>query len=369
MANPRRLEHGRGVSWEITYRVEGRMVRQRFPTKAAALDALAAARVEIRRGTHLAPVESKTTLAAYTARWAQGLQVARSTRDHYDVIVRRHIIPALGRRPLNTLRRTDIVIFVAELVDKGLAASTIESIYNLLAMILRAAVYDRMLAVSPCFRIKLPPRPPRRLAAFTPGEVRLLLEHVKPEHRALLATAVGTGMRQGELLGLRAHRINFLRRELSVEEQCLTPSGGAPYLTPRLKTPASRRVVPLPPFALEALSIHISARGTREDGVMFRNPHGGLWRRGAINSCFWKPTLVRAGLPTSYGMHALRHTYASGLIAEGLHPRVIQARLGHKSIVETMDTYGHLFPDQNEETADALQRLFGEAPSAKENRG
>lgn len=133
-----------------------------------------------------------------------------------------------------------------------------------------------------------------------------------------------------------------------------------PYLTTRLKTPASRRVVPLPGFALEALSVHISARGTREDGVLFRNPHGGLWRRGAINTCFWKPTLVRAGPPTSYGMHTLRHTYASGLIAEGLHPRVIQARLGHKSIVETMDTYGHLFPDQNEETTATLERLFGE---------
>jgi hypothetical protein len=71
-------------------------------------------RHESKSRTHLAPVESKTTLAAYTARWAQGLQVARSTRDHYDIIVGRHIIPALGRRPLNTLRRTDIVIFVAE---------------------------------------------------------------------------------------------------------------------------------------------------------------------------------------------------------------------------------------------------------------
>jgi integrase len=232
-------------------------------------------------------------------------------------------------------------------------------------MILRSAVYDRLLVVSPCYRVKLPARPLRHLRVFTPDEVRLLLDSVKPEHRALLATAVGTGMRQGELLGLRRQQINFLRRELSVEEQCPTPSGGAPYLTPRLKTPASRRVVPLPQFAVEALSIHVATRGTREDGVMVRNPHGGLWRRGAINMCFWKPTLVRAGLPTSYGMHALRHTYASGLIAEGLHPRVIQARLGHKSIVETMDTYGHLFPDQNEETASALDRLFGDSAQSR----
>ncbi len=195
--------------------------------------------------------------------------------------------------------------------------------------------------------------------AFTPQEVRLLLEVVRPQHRAALATAAGTGMRQGELLGLRVQHINFLRRQLAVEEQCLTPQRGQPYLTTRLKTPASRRVVPLPQFAIDALSHHISVHGTRHDGALFLNPHGGLCRRGAFNDSVWKPTLVRAGLPTSFGMHSLRHTYASGLIAEGLHPRVIQARLGHKSIIETMDTYGHLFPDQNEETATALQRLFG----------
>jgi hypothetical protein len=77
-------------------------------------------------------------------------------------------------------------------------------------------------------------------------------------------------------------------------------------------------------LALEALSIHISAYGTRPDGVLFRNPHDLLWRRGAVNSCARKPTLVLVGLPTS--------------------------------IVETMDSYGHLFPDQNDETTAALDR-------------
>jgi integrase len=65
------------------------------------------------------------------------------------------------------------------------------------------------------------------------------------------------------------------------------------------------------------------------------------------------------GLDEGFGFHALRHTYASGLIAENIHPRVIQARLGHKSITETMDTYGHLFPEARQETTDALDRLFG----------
>lgn len=79
-----------------------------------------------------------------------------------------------------------------------------------------------------------------------------------------------------------------------------------------------------------------------------------LRRRGAFNESVWTPTLEWAGLPRAYGFHSLCHTCASSLISQGLHSRVIQARLGHTSIVETMDTYGHLFPDANDESTRAL---------------
>ena len=158
--------------------------------------------------------------------------------------------------------------------------------------------------------------------------------------------------------------MNLLRRELSVKHQCLTPAaGGMPYLTDTLKTAASRRVIPLPRFTVDALTTHIETHTLGEDQALFTNSHGGLWRRGAFNTSVWKPTLLRAGLPTTYGMHALRHTYASTLIAAGLHAKVIQTRLGHKSITETMDTYGHLFPHQNHETTDALDHAYSDHTS------
>jgi integrase len=361
MSYPRKIIHSRGVSYEFTYRVRGRMVRKRYPTRSAALDAMADARTQIRMGTHLAPIEAKgTTVATYGQRWVSGLQVAQSTRANYEHCLRRHILPKLGDIPISSLRRSDVVVWVTMLSASGLAASTIDNVYTVLAMVMRSATYDRLIPASPCFKIKLPPRPTRQLAVFDPDQIRVLLQAVRPQHYAALATAVGTGLRQAELLGLRLPRINLLRRELAVEGQCLTPAaGGMPHLTDNLKTPASRRVVPLPRFVVEALGSHIDRYPTGPGESLFTNPRNGLWRRGAFNDSVWKPTLVRAGLPIGYGLHALRHTYASSLISEGLHPKVIQARLGHKSIVETMDTYGHLFPDQNEETADALDRRFG----------
>jgi len=98
--------------------------------------------------------------------------------------------------------------------------------------------------------------------------------------------------------------------------------------------------------------------GLGPQDLVFSTARGRIWKRGHFNDWVWKPALERAGLPHTYGYHSLRHTYASALIAQGLHARVIQARLGHASIVETMDTYGHLFPDANEETTGALDAHY-----------
>ena len=168
MANPRRIDHGRGSSWEITYRVDGRMARRRFSTKKQALDALAQARIETASGTAVVPAESKVTVAAYGERWMTTLQVRPSTRYGYGNALRVHIGPLLGRRPLSSLRRSDIAAFVAALVDKGLAPATVRSTYNVLAMLLRSAVYDRLLAVSPCYRVKVPTSTRSALQVLTP---------------------------------------------------------------------------------------------------------------------------------------------------------------------------------------------------------
>lgn len=114
-------------------------------------------------------------------------------------------------------------------------------------------------------------------------------------------------------------------------------------------------MIPLPPFAAEAVARHIERDAVRaEDGLLFRNPRDLPWRRGSSNDSIWKPTLRRAGLEEGYGFRALRHAYASSLIAAGVHARIVQARFGRKSIVETMNTYGHLFPDAHEQGPPAL---------------
>ena len=356
----KKVKHGRGFSYELTTKIDGKVIRRRFKTVKEANDEYARLRGSFLDGSYIPSSDLRMTLDTYAATWFETLRVRESTYANYDIYYRKHISPVLGNRPMSRLRRTDILLLVRTLEDKGLKPSTVRSIYNIASMILRSAVYDRKILVSPCFKISLPEIDPRTLAVFTPDQVRLIIDTARPQYRAALVTAFGTGLRQAEVLGLTIDNVNLLRRELYVEQQLLTPMGpGAPYLTPKLKTKASRRVVPLPQFVIDALAAHIATYGVGPDGLLFRNTRGTGWRRGSFNDSVWKPTLRRAGLDTGYGMHATRHTYASTLIAQGQHPRVIQARLGHKSIVETMDTYGHLFPDAHDETARALDAAFG----------
>lgn len=338
MSIPRKIEHSRGISWEITYRVDGRMVRQRFATKALALDASARARSMSLDGMGIAPVDGKTTLAVYIPRWVAAQQCRPTTIQMYSSHIRNHILPALGRRPMASLRRTDISAFVAGLAAKKLAPATLTTVYRILAMILRSAVYDRVLAESPCYRIKLPSRPPKTLQAFTPDEVGRLLDTAIDRNYSVLALGVATGMRQGEVLGLRLPHLRLLARELSVEQQCRITPGVGIEITSELKTKSSRRVLPLPDFAVSALARHLEVYGPGPQDLVFSTARGHIWSRGHFNDWVWKPALHRAGLPHTYGYHSLRHTYASALIAQGVHARVIQARLGHASIVETMET-------------------------------
>src|SRR3954470_2593799 len=112
MSRPRRITHGRGTSWEVTYRVDGQMVRKRLPSKQLADKVLAQAQTRALEGTYTFRRDQKTTIADYAPVWLATLRVEDSTLKNYDTYLRCHVLPALGRRPMTALRRSDINIFV-----------------------------------------------------------------------------------------------------------------------------------------------------------------------------------------------------------------------------------------------------------------
>jgi integrase len=242
----------------------------------------------------------------------------------------------------------------------SLAASTVGIVHGVVSGIFRAAVRDRLIVSNPCEGTRLPKVTKARVEPLPIETVRAIGRALPARYRALVTLAAGTGMRQGECLGLTVDRVDFLRRTVTVNRQLVTVPGREPFLAPP-KTSASVRAIPLPQIVLDALAAHLAAFPT--DELVFVNERGHPIRRTAFGSR-WRAAVVTAGAPSGTGFHDLRHFYASLLIRHGESVKVVQARLGHASASETLDTYSHLWPDSEDRTRTAVDEAFSSAASA-----
>ncbi len=153
--------------------------------------------------------------------------------------------------------------------------------------------------------------------------------------------------------------MDFLRRTLTVDRQLVQmPVGKTVHGPP--KTAASYRTVPLPQVVVEALAEHLRAFPTGAEGLLFTGAKGAPLRRTGFSAAVWRPAVARAGLE-GLVFHGLRHYYASLLIRHGESVKVVQARLGHATAAETLDTYSHLWPDSEDRTRQAVDEVLGSA--------
>jgi integrase len=216
---------------------------------------------------------------------------------------------------------------------------------------MQAAVDAGMIARSPCSSVKLPAEQSYEMRFLAPAELIALLDATDEHHRVLVLTAAHAGLRWGELAGLRVPRVDVLRRTVTVVEQLTEVNGVLAFGPP--KTSASRRSVTLPAFLAAALAEQIAARGEPgTNGLVFPAPIGGPLRRSNFRARAWLPATRKAGLDGPR-FHDLRHTAAALAFAQGGHPKAIQERMGHSSVMVTLDRYGHLFEGLDERIATA----------------
>ncbi len=363
---------GKGDRWRARYFDPNGQERARtFARKADAERFLAGVESDKSRGLYVDPAAGRITVKEYATAW-QASQVHRPTTvAAFESHLRIHILPKLGHRPMGAVTRSEVQGWVKSR-SEVLAPSTTTLVYSVLRMIFRSAVADRVLAVSPCERITLPKAPPKDIAPLPVAAVAALVNVVPERYRAVLVAAAGTGLRQGEMLGLRVDRVDFLRRTLTVDGQLTTLPGAPPYLAPP-KTTASYRTVPLADVVLDALSAHVKAidavpvldqRG-REFALLFSDGKGRPIRRTWFNHQVWGPAVLAAGLPKGTHFHELRHFYASLLIDGGESVKVVQSRLGHATADETLNTYSHLWPDTEDRSRAAVDDGLGKALTAQ----
>lgn len=375
--------HGTGSRWAARWRdADGKQHMRSFGRKLDAENFLTGLRADLMRGSYVDPREGKVTLRSYAEqRWLPAqLHLRPNSASRYASDVRTHIVPMLGGRPLGALRRPDCTAFVAALVAKPLAASTVHTVYAVLRSLMQSAVDDGLIAANPCARVPLPRIAKHVVEPMTAGQVLALAAAITPRYRLAVLLGAGAGLREGEALGLTVPRLDFLRRRADILEQMQNRQ-----LSP-LKTKASERKVPVDDVVLAAATEHMQRWAPGAHQLLITNRLGGPVQRNSFGHC-WREAVAAARtcgkppapagqrkaacgekcadpahcLPAGTRFHDLRHFYASVLIAANLHPKTIQARLGHATFAETMDTYGHLFPAADELGRGALDAVLAPA--------
>ena len=303
----------------------------------------------------------RLTVSAFLARWLQDVArpaVSPSTHQLYDGLIRLHINPRIGAVALSRLTPVHVQGMLGAMERDGASPRLRQMALGVLHQALGQALRWGMVPRNVCDAVTRPRAPRQTMQALAPGQVGQLLETAKGDRlEALYVLAVTTGLRQGELLGLQWEDVDFAGAALHVRHTLHELYGRLWIGEP--KTRRARRQVDLPAIAVAALRDHqkrMLIEG-RLGGLIFCDTRGGPLRKSNLVRRSFLPLLKRAGLP-AIRFHDLRHTAATLLLAQGIHPKIVQERLGHSQISLTLDTYSHVLPGMGREAASKLDALL-----------
>lgn len=320
-----------------------------------------------RRGT-VAPGRSPR-LDQFLAQWLQTIEgtIRPSTFTSYSGIVRKHLIPVLGHKPIDRLTVQDIADLLARKRSDGLSSRTSQYVLFVLRNALNKAVRWGVATRNVAQLIDAPRVAHRDVNVLSPDEALRLVTAARDDRlEALWVLALSTGLRRGELLGLSWSDIDLERRQLRVTKALQRITGKGLVLT-ETKTRRGRRSIILPIGTVEALRRHharqaedrrIAGSAWKETQFVFTSARGTPLDGDNLISRPFVRLLERCGLP-EMRFHDLRHSCASLLLAQGVAPRVVMETLGHSRIAVTLDTYTHVLPALQREAADAMDRALG----------
>jgi integrase len=371
---PRKNKAGKITSYRGAYvGPDGKRRYVSGKTKTEAREALAAARADATGGAILDA--GKLTVAEYLERWLSDCltplvssgKMEHSTYVRYAGIVNRHISPTLGRKKLRELTRTEVrALYAAK--GRELSSRSADYIHVTLQKALSHAMRDDLVPRNVAAGER--PRSSRssqEIKALDREQVRALLGAVMGQrNEALYVVALHTGLRQGELLGLKWADLDLTERRLSVRRALKVTDHGLDFGPP--KNRASRRSVPLSKTAVVVVQAHRTRQNEerlrlgelwQDHDLVFPNRVGKPMDHGNLYDREYKPLLNKAGLGDEcFTFHSLRHTIATELFNQRKRPKIIQSLLGHSSIVQTMDTYSHLLDDVDDDEVGGLDEAF-----------
>jgi integrase len=324
------------------------------------------------------------TVGDYLGTWLGHVKgrVRGTTYDGYEALVRRHAVPGLGSIPLRSLHPLQVQGLYSQMLSPGYrgqarcpSAKTVANLHRVLRQAMGQALRWRLVEWNPAAAAE-PPRARRAELTVIDQALasRILGAAAGTRFELPVAVAMATGMRRGEILGLRWGDLDPDYTVARVSRSLQVSATGLAFEEP--KTARSRRAVALPQFLRPYLERH------REDQARRRAEEGQAWSEGGLIvdagegrpwnpdrfSAAWPEFLVRVGLP-HVRFHDLRHAHATFMLMQGVHPKVVSERLGHASIGITLDTYSHVLPTMQEQAARAFDDLFSPPSEAHHDEG
>ena len=340
--------------WRARWRdPSGKQKTQVFTRRVDAEAHLTSVQHRIATGEYVDRNAGKVTVEQWCETWRRAQVHRQSTQTQVETYFRRHLYPTLGHRELGALRPSEVQAWVTGR-SAVLAPGSVEIVYRHFFSAMKAAELDRLIAVSPCRNITLPKKTKLEVIPPSVEQVEALSEGIQPRYRGAVILAAGGGLRLGEVFGMQLDRIDFMRRQIRVDQQLITLTGAPSFLAPP-KTQSSVRTVPLADLVLAELAEHIR-QFPPVNGYIFTTELDNPVRRRTFSAA-WTRAKKTSGA-TTVRFHDLRHHYASVLISAGCSVKAVQKALGHASAVETLETYAHLWPEDEDHTRNAIEAAW-----------
>ena len=351
--------------WSAQISIQGQRVTKYFNTQREGLDWLHSMRNQINAGLTLDGAQK--TLSEFLEQWLGSIRVSVKVKTHsqYKQIVRMHITPTLGSIKLKDLRPDQIQALYNKKLDSGISARTLLLVHTVLRQSLKQALKWGTIGRNPTDAITRPKVIRAEMLTFTEDQARTFISLAETtRYGALFNLALHTGMRQGELLGLKWIDLDWVKRKLQVRRQIQRiPGQGLSFVEP--KSAAGRRAISLSKNMVERMRKHYNEQSTirenagikwQENDLVFPTTLGTPMHPTSMYKDF-KALLAKNDLP-NIRFHDLRHTAATLMLQQGIHPKVVQERLGHADITLTLNTYSHVLPSMQEDAAEKLDELL-----------
>lgn len=364
----------------------GKVKRKSFygKTRKEVADKMAQALQAVRDGTYVEPTQ--TTLGEWLDKWLTGYkkgQLKPGTYENYEILINVHIKPALGKIPLAKLQAHMLQAFYNEKLEKGradgrggLSTRMVRYLHAIIRQALQQAVKEGLLARNVADATSPPTIKNKQMWPLTEDELLKFFETAKDDRLfAAYVLAATTGLRRGELLGLCWDSVDLEHGVITVQRELLILKSGL-VLEETTKSKSGRRSIVLTDDAIRELKAWrkrqaqeklLLGEAYQDNGLVFCKEDGTPLDPRDFTKRFQRH-LEKAGLP-KVRLHDLRHTHASLLLARGVHPKVVQERLGHSSITMTLDLYSHLVPGLQEAAAATLNGLLSKEKSPAKTQG